>query len=64
MMIKIYDQNQSRSSIALWVWSTEIHTLHSNDQTQPNEKGEHIVSNDADTENLGSPKVHVDVTSF
>lgn len=61
MMIKIYDQDQV---VLLFEFVKYMKITRSSPMTKPNEKGEHIVSNDADTENLGSPKVHVDVTSF
>ena len=61
MMIKIYDQDQV---VLLFEFVKYMKITRSSPITKPNEEGEHIVSNDADTENLGSPKVHVDVTSF
>ena len=61
MMIKIYDQDQV---VLLFEFVKYMKITRSSPMTKPNKKGEHIVSNDADTENLGSPKVHVDVTSF
>ena len=63
MMIKIYDQNQVEV-VLLFEFVKYMKITRSSSMTKPNKKGEHIVSNDADTENLGSPKVQVDVTSF